>query len=150
VPAPTFSDVPFEEALADDLGGAYDEAVAGSAYESRSYEPEVIGGEGALFADAADLPDFDASDAEFEVEEEGPPDGPNQPLAAEGEGAEGLARLLARGRTLPTVEQAERALIVEALRRFDGNRRQTADALGISERTLYRKIKELEEEGVDV
>ena len=50
--------------------------------------------------------------------------------------------------TLPTMEEAEQALIAEALRRFDGNRRQTAKALGISERTLYRKIKDLEEEEV--
>jgi len=49
---------------------------------------------------------------------------------------------------LPTMEEAEQALIAEALRRFDGNRRQTAKALGISERTLYRKIKDLEEEEV--
>ncbi|GIV60186.1 MAG: hypothetical protein KatS3mg043_1275 [Rhodothermaceae bacterium] len=47
---------------------------------------------------------------------------------------------------LPTLEDAERQLITEALRRFDGNRRQTARALGISERTLYRKLKEIEEE----
>ncbi len=47
---------------------------------------------------------------------------------------------------LPTLEDAERQLINEALRRFDGNRRQTARALGISERTLYRKLKEAEEE----
>ena len=47
---------------------------------------------------------------------------------------------------LPTLEDAERELIVEALRRFDGNRRQTARALGISERTLYRKIREIEDE----
>jgi len=46
---------------------------------------------------------------------------------------------------LPTLEDAERTLIAEALKRFDGNRRQTARALGISERTLYRKLKELEE-----
>jgi DNA-binding NtrC family response regulator len=38
----------------------------------------------------------------------------------------------------------ERNLIVETLQRFEGNRRQTARALGISERTLYRKLKELE------
>ncbi len=43
---------------------------------------------------------------------------------------------------LPTLEQAERQLIAEALRRFEGNRRQTAKTLGISERTLYRKLKE--------
>ncbi|MGI9175430.1 MAG: helix-turn-helix domain-containing protein [Rhodothermales bacterium] len=47
---------------------------------------------------------------------------------------------------LPTLEDAERQLITEALRRFDSNRRQTAKALGISERTLYRKIKELDED----
>ena len=47
---------------------------------------------------------------------------------------------------LPTLEDAERRLIAEALRRFGGNRRQTARALGISERTLYRKLKEYEAE----
>lgn len=46
---------------------------------------------------------------------------------------------------LPTLEEAERHLIMEALRRFEGNRRQTAKALGISERTLYRKLKDLGE-----
>src|SRR5690554_3390925 len=46
---------------------------------------------------------------------------------------------------LPTLEDAERELIARALKRFDGNRRQTARALGISERTLYRKLKEVEE-----
>ncbi|MEL7168041.1 MAG: sigma 54-interacting transcriptional regulator [Bacteroidota bacterium] len=46
---------------------------------------------------------------------------------------------------LPTMESVEHALIAEALRRFEGNRRRTAEALGISERTLYRKIKEIEE-----
>jgi len=51
---------------------------------------------------------------------------------------------------LPTVEEAEQALIAEALRRFGGNRRQTAKALGISERTLYRKLKDLEDAGVEV
>jgi DNA-binding NtrC family response regulator len=36
----------------------------------------------------------------------------------------------------------ERAAVQEALRRSGGNRRRAADALGISERTLYRKIRE--------
>ena len=57
-----------------------------------------------------------------------------------------LDDILAAGLPLPTMEQAETALIREALRRFDGNRRQTADALGISERTLYRKIRDMPEE----
>jgi DNA-binding NtrC family response regulator len=47
-------------------------------------------------------------------------------------------------RPVPTLEDVERNLIVETLQRFEGNRRQTARALGISERTLYRKLKELE------
>ena len=36
---------------------------------------------------------------------------------------------------------AERALIEATLRQFDGNRRKTAEQLGIGERTLYRKLK---------
>ncbi|MBW3533668.1 MAG: sigma-54-dependent Fis family transcriptional regulator, partial [Gemmatimonadetes bacterium] len=47
---------------------------------------------------------------------------------------------------LPTLEDAERELITRALKKYDSNRRQTAKALGISERTLYRKLKELEED----
>ncbi len=46
---------------------------------------------------------------------------------------------------LPTLDSAERELISAALEKFNGNRRQTARALGISERTLYRKIKEMED-----
>lgn len=47
---------------------------------------------------------------------------------------------------LPTLEDAERQLIAKALKQFDGNRRRTAKALGISERTLYRKLKDMEED----
>jgi DNA-binding NtrC family response regulator len=36
----------------------------------------------------------------------------------------------------------EKQVITMALKRYDGNRRQAANALGISERTLYRKISE--------
>lgn len=49
------------------------------------------------------------------------------------------------GEKLPTLAEAERWLIVEALKRYKGNRRQAARALGISERTLYRKLKEIDE-----
>jgi len=45
---------------------------------------------------------------------------------------------------LPTLENAERTLILTALKRYEGNRRQTAESLGISERTLYRKLKDIE------
>ena len=41
---------------------------------------------------------------------------------------------------IPTLLEAERALIARALEQFGGNKRKTAKALGISERSLYRKI----------
>ena len=96
--------------------------------------------------------DLDAADAHFEIE-----DGPTFPPASRfadafeapargdggGAGLPGsLEEVLAQGLPLPTMEDAEAALIAEALRRYDGNRRQSAEALGISERTLYRKIKD--------
>ena len=91
-------------------------------------------------------PPTDAADTLFEVEDYDAYAG-----APEGDGAVGalpddLEGALATGLPLPTMEEAEAALIREGLRRFDGNRRQTAEALGISERTLYRKIKDLGEE----
>ncbi len=39
-----------------------------------------------------------------------------------------------------SLEKMERKLIEEAIKRFDGNRRLAAETLGISERTLYRKL----------
>ncbi|MBE2185911.1 MAG: sigma-54-dependent Fis family transcriptional regulator [Rhodothermales bacterium] len=54
------------------------------------------------------------------------------------------------GAPLPTVEDAERDLIVQALHRTDGNRREAARMLGLSERTLYRKISQYEAQGVDL
>lgn len=41
-----------------------------------------------------------------------------------------------------SLDEMERRLITNALKRFHGNRRMAASALNISERTLYRKIKE--------
>ncbi len=41
---------------------------------------------------------------------------------------------------IPSIEEAEKFLIKKALERFDGNRRKAADTLGMSERTLYRKL----------
>ena len=43
---------------------------------------------------------------------------------------------------LLTKNDLERELIRKALIRFNGHRKQAADQIGISERTLYRKIKE--------
>ncbi|MBP3227334.1 MAG: sigma-54-dependent Fis family transcriptional regulator [Bacteroidaceae bacterium] len=44
--------------------------------------------------------------------------------------------------TAPTIEEVTEELIREALRRHAGHRRAAAEELGISERTLYRKINE--------
>ena len=41
---------------------------------------------------------------------------------------------------VPSIEKAEQFLIEQALRKFDGNRRKASEALGVSERTLYRKL----------
>jgi DNA-binding NtrC family response regulator len=40
------------------------------------------------------------------------------------------------------IDEMEKRMIINALDRFEGNRRLAATALNISERTLYRKIKE--------
>ncbi|HAQ38535.1 MAG TPA: hypothetical protein DCQ58_08510 [Saprospirales bacterium] len=40
------------------------------------------------------------------------------------------------------LEDMEKDLITKALDKHRGKRKQTADELGISERTLYRKIKQ--------
>jgi DNA-binding NtrC family response regulator len=40
------------------------------------------------------------------------------------------------------LDEMEKRMIISALERFEGNRRLAARALNISERTLYRKIKE--------
>jgi DNA-binding NtrC family response regulator len=45
-----------------------------------------------------------------------------------------------------TKEKVQREAIIQALRRHNGKRKDTAKELFISERTLYRKIKEL---GID-
>ncbi|UKI39237.1 MAG: hypothetical protein L6V35_09020 [Alistipes putredinis] len=42
-----------------------------------------------------------------------------------------------------TKEQAQREAILNALRRTGGKRKEAAKILYISERTLYRKMKEL-------
>ena len=41
-----------------------------------------------------------------------------------------------------SLEDSEREMIILALEKHDGKRKQAASELGISERTLYRKIKE--------
>ena len=41
---------------------------------------------------------------------------------------------------IPSIEETEQFLIKKALDRYDGNRRKASETLGISERTLYRKL----------
>jgi PAS domain S-box-containing protein len=63
-----------------------------------------------------------------------------------------------RERSIPGVTAAsgldlqsmERALIAEALRRYDGNRSRAAQALGIDPSTLYRKIQRMESSGAEL
>jgi DNA-binding NtrC family response regulator len=44
------------------------------------------------------------------------------------------------GDHIPSIEETEQFLIERALKKFEGNRRKASEALGISERTLYRKL----------
>ena len=44
--------------------------------------------------------------------------------------------------TAPTLRELERAHMAALLTRFDGHRRRVAEAMGISERTLYRKLRQ--------
>jgi DNA-binding NtrC family response regulator len=49
-----------------------------------------------------------------------------------------------------TVEEIERALVVQTLARCDGNRTQAARVLGLSVRTLRNKIRVYIAEGIEV
>jgi DNA-binding NtrC family response regulator len=44
------------------------------------------------------------------------------------------------GDEIPSIEATEQFLIKQALDKYDGNRRRASETLGISERTLYRKL----------
>lgn len=48
------------------------------------------------------------------------------------------------GKEIPSIEEAEKFLIMQALKKFEGNRRKASEALGVSERTLYRKLDQYE------
>lgn len=63
---------------------------------------------------------------------------PDEPEVEESEDAD-LSEFL-RNNEIPSIEEAEKFLIQQALRRFDGNRRKASETLGVSERTLYRKL----------
>ncbi len=48
------------------------------------------------------------------------------------------------GEEIPSIEKAEKFLIQQALKKYEGNRRKASEALGVSERTLYRKLDQYE------
>lgn len=54
---------------------------------------------------------------------------------------------LVQGLEEMNLESMERTMILSALKRYHNNRRRAADALGISERTLYRKLNQYKDEG---
>ncbi len=63
------------------------------------------------------------------------------PMPMEAKGwVEGAAFGIDKGDKVKSMEEAEREAIVSALEKFRGNRKKAAEALGIGERTLYRKI----------
>ena len=69
--------------------------------------------------------------------------------------SDNIAQSLAPNEVIPfligsTVEEVERALVVQTLARCDGNRTHAARVLGLSVRTLRNKIRLYVAEGVDV
>ncbi|WP_435593414.1 sigma-54-dependent Fis family transcriptional regulator [Nocardia sp. bgisy118] len=52
-------------------------------------------------------------------------------------------RVASRARSLSGRERAERDVIIESLRRYNGNKQKTAHELGISRTTLYARLKAL-------
>ncbi len=157
--------VPRDIAEQEDFPGGYEDLVvvrdqAGrEGFRRPATSPTAAPPNGPRAADARDDDSYGAliKDVVYEVEHGDGDDGPAdaQPATAQPAAVRAAAADAAREEeaaadappeTLPTLEEAEYELIKEALQRFDGNRRQTARALGISERTLYRKIKEIDED----
>ncbi len=62
-----------------------------------------------------------------------------QPLQTLSEDQKKILRLFEKN-DLPSLEEMEKFLIRQALEKYGGNRRKAARILGMSERTLYRKI----------
>lgn len=61
-------------------------------------------------------------------------------ISEEGEQEEEVFNRFFNTGTIPSIEKTEQFLIEQALQKFEGNRRKASEALGISERTLYRKL----------
>ena len=81
---------------------------------------------------------------QFELAGEGEPRSGGRPDTMSGPGALPLDSLAG------SLVQAERDLILDALRTHQGSRREAAERLGISPRTLRYKLARLREAGIDV
>jgi len=69
------------------------------------------------------------------------------PGLADAAPAEGDHRLAPRAHAVTTLDEMERAMILEALEATDGNQIQAAERLGISDRTIRNKLKRYRDEG---
>ncbi|MGM0506523.1 MAG: sigma-54 interaction domain-containing protein [Bacteroidota bacterium] len=81
-------------------------------------------------------------DLAFGRDQESPP-GRFGPEEREEENSDPVRDYFKQGE-IPSIEDTEKFLIVQALKHFKGNRRKASEALGISERTLYRKLDQYE------
>lgn len=88
---------------------------------------------------AVKMADRHSDDFSFSEAEEVKEDEPSLHGGA-GQGNAGIARIAAP--EAGSLDDVERSMIRKALEQNNGRRKATADQLGISERTLYRKIKE--------
>jgi DNA-binding NtrC family response regulator len=129
-----------EPRSASDYGGATDYEDYESRIQDVAYEvddAEIPSGRSAEPVDrGADTRDRGAESADMQSGERGSGDEQREERDTETEEPDELL----------TLAQAEEELITQALKQFDGNRRKTAHALGISERTLYRKLKDIDED----
>ena len=87
-------------------------------------------------------PDAEVGSEDYEIGERKP--GEKFPEHEDLSDPEYLMNYFRKLEDIPSVEQAEKFLIRLALERFEGNRRKAAETLGMSERTLYRKLDQYE------
>ena len=132
--------VPRDVAERSDFPGSYDDFVV----MGKRPTPSA--------SDASSPPPDEASDSlirdvVYEVDEEGAAQTSRErPSSSPAQESSPAAPPTVDEDDLPTLEEAEHELISRALKVFDGNRRKTAKALDISERTLYRKLKDIDED----
>jgi len=74
---------------------------------------------------------------------------PNIREAVKGSDVHVGVRVTAMGPDMTSLANAERQMIMSALRRHGNNRTKAAEELGISRRTLHRKLRQYNEELAD-